>query len=155
MMWTIALGDRITRHAGAIALALTIFLAAGSVALAQTAGGGGEQQPIRLEGYWNGTQADKDVIGVITVSPDGKEKRSFGVTALQAYEPEEEGMSVLRDTSLEPITLLLRGTEPMRSRFMTASPNDKVVALGVYQPGSANFILNSVDVAAKKTKGDK
>ena len=144
-MWTIGLGNRIRRHVGATTLALTI-LAVASVALAQ---GGGVGRPVRLEGYWTGTQADKDVIGVITVSADGKETRSFGVTALQAYGPEEEGIGVLRPSSLQPITLLLRGDGAMIRRFMTAPPNDKVIALGVYRPGAGNFILTSVAVAAK------
>ena len=147
MMSTIARGDRIRRHVGATTLALTI-LAVASVALAQGPGGGAER-PVRLEGYWSGTKADKDVIGVITVSADGKEKRSFAVTALQAYAPEEEGIDVLRPSSLQPITVLLRGDDTMIRRFMTAAPDDTVIALGVYQPGAGNLILTSVAVGAK------
>ena len=147
MISTIALGDRIARHVGATTLALTI-LAAASVAFAQP----GVGRPVRLEGYWSGTQADKSVIGVITVSTDAKEKRSFGVTALQAFEPEEEGMHVLEPSSLQSITVLLRGDEAMIRRFMTASPDEKVVTSGVYRPDSGDFILTSVDVAARTGK---
>ena len=147
MMSTIALADRIARHVGATTLALTI-LAAASVAIAQP----GVGRPVRLAGQWSGTPADKGVIGVITVSPDGREKRSFGVTALQGYEPEEEGMHVLEPSSLQPITLLLRGDAAMIRRFMTASPDEQVVTLGIYRPDSGDFILTSVDVAARTGK---
>ena len=147
MMSTIALGGRITRHIGATTLALTILVAA-SGALAQPGAG----RPVHLEGHWSGTQPDKGVIGVITVSTDGKEKRSFGVTALQAMEPEEEGMHVLEASSLQPTTVLLRGDEAMIRRFMTASPDEKVVTSGVYRPDSGDFILISVGVAARTGK---
>jgi len=147
MMSTIAPRSRITRHVGATILALTI-LAAASAALAQIGGGAG--RPVRLEGCWNGTPSDKDVIGVITVSANGTDRRSFGVTALQAYDPPDEGIDVLRPSSLEPITLLLRADEAMRNRFMTASPNKIVVAFGVYRPDSGDLILSSVDVTAKR-----
>lgn len=149
MSSTITLGDRVARHVGAATLALTI-LAAASVALAQP----GVGRPVHLEGYWGGTEANKDVIGVITVSPDGKEKRSFGVTALQAFEPEEEGMHVLEPSSLQPITALLRGDEGMIRRFMTASPDEKVVTSGVYRPDSGDFILGSVSVVPRTGKSN-
>jgi len=103
-------------------------------------------RPIRIEGYWDRARSERDVIGEVTVSAEGNERRRFGVTALQAYKPEEEGIQVLRHTSLQPSTLLLRGRKEMVERFMGAGRNDKVVAFGVYRPASADLELSSVEL---------
>lgn len=113
-------------------------------------------RPIRLEGYWDRPRSAPEVLGEITLSPDGRTRRSFGVTALQAYKPPEEGVQVLRHTSLQPITLLLRGREEMVQRLLKARTDEKVVAYGVYQAGSATFTLASVEIAeAPRTDGTR
>ena len=103
-------------------------------------------RPIRLEGYWERSRAERDVIGEVTISASGRAPRRFGVTALQAYQPEEEGMQVLRFTSDHPATLLARGDAV--DRLWAAPRNRKLVAFGTYMAGSGLFVVGSVDVAA-------
>jgi hypothetical protein len=105
-------------------------------------------RPVRLEGYWNRSRADTGIIGDLTISADGKDKRAFGVTAAQAYQPPEEGVQIFRASSLSPVTLLLRGRQEMVQRFLGAGPEEKIVALGVYVPGPAQLVLNSVEIVA-------
>jgi hypothetical protein len=105
-------------------------------------------RPVRLEGYWNRSRADAGIIGDLTISADGRDKRAFGVTAAQAYQPPEEGVQIFRASSLSPVTLILRGREEMVRRFLDAGPQDKIVALGVYVPGPAQLVLNSVEIVA-------
>jgi hypothetical protein len=104
-------------------------------------------RPIRIEGSFGATQADKEVIGEIMVG-DGTPRR-FGVTELQAYKPEEEGISVLRHSALQPITLRLQGDEKLVRKFMSAPDDAKVVAFGVYRPGTGNCVLMSVEIVDK------
>lgn len=102
-------------------------------------------RPVRLEGYWERTRAERDVIGEITISAEGRENRRFGVTALQAYQPEEEGMQVFRFTSDHPATLVARGNGVGR---LFAAPRDrKIVVFATYTAGSGLFVVGSVDVA--------
>jgi hypothetical protein len=102
-------------------------------------------RPIRLEGYWERSTAERDVIGEVTISAPGRAARRFGVTALQAYQPEEEGMQVLRFTSDHPATLLARGDAV--DRLWAARRDRKLVAFGTYAAGSGLFVVGSVDVA--------
>jgi hypothetical protein len=104
-------------------------------------------RPIRIEGYWDRTKADPAVIGEVTISADGRDRRTFGATAVQAYKPEEEGMAALRHTALQP-ALLLRGKDDLIRKLYAAGPGDKVTILGVYGAGAATLTLNSVDVAS-------
>ncbi len=110
-------------------------------------GDAGPSRPIRLEGYWDRTEVEPPVLGQITVSPDGRSRRAFGVTALQAYKPPEEGMHVLRHSSLQPVTLTLRGRDEMVERFAKARPDERIVAYGVYRAASGTFTLDSIEIA--------
>jgi hypothetical protein len=101
-------------------------------------------RPVRLEGYWDRTRAAPDVIGDVTISAEGRPARRFGVTAVQAYKPEEEGMQIFRFTSDHPATLLARGDAV--GRFFAAPPDRKVVVFGTYTAGSGLFVVGSVDV---------
>ena len=101
-------------------------------------------RPIRLEGYWERTRAAPDVIGEITISADGRPPRPFGVTALQAYQPAEEGMQIFRFTSDHPATLVARGDAV--DRLFAAARDRKVVAFGTYAAGSGMFVVGSVDL---------
>jgi hypothetical protein len=102
-------------------------------------------RPIRLEGYWDRTRADHEVIGEVTVSAEGYPPRRFGVSALQAYKPEEEGMQVLRFTSDHPATLVARGDAV--DRFFAAPKGRKVTVFASYTAGSGLFVVGSVEVA--------
>jgi hypothetical protein len=104
-------------------------------------------RPVRIEGYWDKTKDDPKVIGEVTLSFEGKDRRRFGITAIQAYKPEEEGMAVLRHTSLQP-ALLVRGPKPMVDKLASAPPDQKVTILGVYNAGSGTLVLSSVDVGS-------
>lgn len=104
----------------------------------------GPNRPIRIEGYWGRTRADPEVIGEVTISAQGRPPRILGVTALQAYQPEEEGMQVLRFTSDHPATLLARGDAV--DRLFSAAPNRKLIAFGTYMRGSGLFVVGSVDL---------
>ncbi len=101
-------------------------------------------RPIRIEGYWGRTRSDPEVIGEVTISAKGRPTRVLGVTALQAYQPEEEGMQVLRFTSDHPATLLARGDAV--DRLFSAAPDRKLVAFGTYMRGSGLFVVGSVDL---------
>jgi hypothetical protein len=113
-------------------------------ALAQLQFGQPPNRPIRLEGYWERTRADREVIGEIMISAPGRAPRRFGVAALQAYQPEEEGMQVLRFTSDHPATLLARGDAV--DRLWEVKKDEKLRAFGTYAAGSGLFVVGSVDV---------
>ncbi len=138
-----------TRVSVAAGLALSGAIAAlsiGAIAVAQSFPGDHvPARPIRLEGSWGHTNAEPQVIGEVTLSRDGKDRRTFGVTAIQAYDPEEEGMQILRHSSLQP-TLLLRGRDEMIARLYAAKPDQKVTLDGVYGAGNGNLTLSSVEV---------
>ena len=102
-------------------------------------------RPVRIEGYWGRTKAEKAIIGEVTLTADGRDRRTFGATAVQAYKPEEEGMAALRHTSLQP-ALLLRGSADLITKLYQASPDRKVTIFGVYGAGAATLTLSSVDV---------
>jgi hypothetical protein len=104
----------------------------------------GPNRPIRIEGYWGRTRSDPEVLGEVTISAQGRPARRLGVTALQAYQPEEEGMQVLRFTSDHPATLLARGDAVYR--LFSAAPDRKLVAFGTYMRGSGLFVVGSVDL---------
>ena len=137
----------VARRVGGALVAL-VLLATPLAALAQRppAGASGVSRPVRFEGFWERTRAAREVIGEITISSDGERRRSFGVTALQAYIPEEEGLHVFRHSSLQPVTLFLRGDRNLITRFMTAPPDRKITAFGVYRGGSGAFVLTSVEL---------
>lgn len=101
-------------------------------------------RPIRIEGYWGRTRSDPEVIGEVTISAQGRPPRSLGVTAIQAYQPEEEGMQIVRFTSDHPATLLARGDAV--DRLFSAAPDRKLVAFGTYMRGSGLFVVGSVDL---------
>jgi hypothetical protein len=106
---------------------------------------GGPGRPIRLEGYWDRTRAEHDVIGEVTIAAKGREPRRFGVTAVQAYHPEEEGMQLFRFTSDHPATLLARGNAV--PRLFSYASDRKLIVFATYVPGSGIFVVGSVDVA--------
>jgi len=103
-------------------------------------------RPIRLEGFWDRTRADRDVIGEVTISAPGRTPRRFGVTAIQAYQPEEEGMQIFRSTSDHPATFIARGDAV--DRLWEAPKDRKMVIFGTYMAGSGLFVVGSVDLAA-------
>lgn len=103
-------------------------------------------RPVRLEGYWDRTRADASILDDLVISADGRTKRSFGVTAAQAYKPEEEGVQIFRGSTLQPIAILLRGGQDLTRRFLDAGPEDKVVAFGLYYAGPAQLVLSSVEI---------
>jgi hypothetical protein len=103
-------------------------------------------RPVRLEGYWDRTRSEPGIIGEIVVGTSGADKRSFGVSAAQAYQPEEEGAQIFRGSTLQPVTLLLRGPRESVRRFLDAAPGDKIVAFGLYYAGPAQLVLSSVEL---------
>jgi hypothetical protein len=135
----------------ALLIAVVVLLAGGDCALAQRFPLESlPERPIRLEGYWDRTRDDRDVIGDLVVSTNGRAKRRFGVTAVQAYKPEEEGMQLFRFTSDHPVTLLVRGDDETVRRFFEAPSDRKVIAFGTYNRGSGTFVLGSVDVGERR-----
>ena len=124
-------------------LSALVWLASARPASAELAA----SRPLRLEGSFDVVASGDDVLDVVTISADGRERRPFAVRTLQAYKPEEEGAQVLRPSSLHPITLLLRGTPALVDAFIAAAPGQHVVVYGVYRGGSGTFVLMSVDVA--------
>jgi hypothetical protein len=109
-------------------------------------GAGALGRPIRLEGYWGRTRQDPGVLAEVSVGRTGRQPRNFGVTAVQAYHPEEEGPHIFRFTSDHPVTLLVRGDEDTVRRFMEAPPDARIRAFGTYSAGSGLFVLGSVEV---------
>lgn len=105
----------------------------------------GHPRPIRIEGYWERGKADAAIIAEVTISAAGHPRRAFGISALQAYKPAEEGAHILRHSNQRPITLLLTGHKEMIERFLTARPDQKVVALGLYRAGAGQLVLSSVE----------
>jgi hypothetical protein len=103
------------------------------------------ERPIRLEGFWDRTRADAGVIGDLMISIDGRTKRRFGVAAVQAYKPEEEGMQIFRFTSDHPVTLLLRGDRDTVDRFFDVPRDRKLRAFGTYNRGSGTYVLGSFE----------
>jgi hypothetical protein len=104
-------------------------------------------RPIRIEGYWGRERDAPKVLDVVTfTSSNGGPRRIFGVTALQAYKPEEEGVQVLRHSGLQPAIRVL-GPEDLVHRFMNPPDGTKVVAFGVYRPGGGTLTLTSVEVS--------
>ena len=128
----------------AVAFAGALFPPATSLARRM---GGGAPRPIRIEGYWDRHRTDPGILEDVTISAPGHAKRDFGIAALQAYKPEEEGPQVLRHSSLEPVTLLLTGRKEMVEQFMTARPDQKITALGLYRAGPGQLVLSSVEIA--------
>jgi hypothetical protein len=129
-------------------LSMVLGLAAGSTPAAASEFIGG--RPLRIEGYFDPKPGAPDVLEEITVSADGRERRRFGVTKLQAYKPEEEGVQVLRPSTLQPVTLLLRGSDDFVRRFMGAGAEERVVVYGVYLGGPGNFTPSSVEVLPRE-----
>lgn len=139
-------GRTVRMGARVLAVACLIVASLVAAASAQFPLGGSPNRPIRLEGYWERTRAAPDVIGEITIAGTGRAPRRFGVTAVQAYQPEEEGMQIFRFTSDRPATLVARGDGVGR---LFAAPRDrKVVVFATYASGSGLFVVGSVDVAA-------
>ncbi|OQY64945.1 MAG: hypothetical protein B6D46_15925 [Polyangiaceae bacterium UTPRO1] len=123
-----------------VVIAMTLVTASASALMPDT-----EPRPIRLEGYWERTRAAPDVIGEVRIAAEGRQPRRFGVTAIQAYQPAEEGMQIFRFTSDHPATLLARGAGVER---LFAAPDDrKIVVFATYAAGSGLFVVGSVDVA--------
>jgi hypothetical protein len=110
-------------------------------------------RPIRMEGYWDRDESARAVIGTVTILADRGARRTFGITALQAYKPEEEGVQVLRHSALGP-GLRVIGPEEMVQRFLHAPPSEKVTVFGVYRPGSATLTVSSVEIGSKREKDD-
>jgi hypothetical protein len=106
-------------------------------------------RPIRLEGYVDPPSSSSRVLEEITISA-GRDRRRFGVTALQAYKPEEEGAQVLRHSTLRPVTLLLRGPREMVNDFAHAPPGARLTAFGVYMAGPGTLTLTSVEIAGRE-----
>lgn len=126
-----------------------VTILAALVAIATSAAAGpfaSVPRPIRLEGAFDRTRADPRVIGEITISAGGRESRRFGVTAVQAYKPEEEGMQIFRFTSDHPATLIARGDAV--GRLFATAPDRSLTVFGTYTAGSGLFVVGSVDVAA-------
>ena len=108
---------------------------------------GGHPRPIRIEGYWERGTSYGPIIEEITISASGHDRRHFGISAIQAYKPEEEGAQILRHSSQRPSTLLLAGRKEMIESFMAARPDQKITAFGLYRAGAGQLILSSVEVA--------
>ena len=136
----------IDKTARALVLIAAFALLSATPAPARMGPGVATVRPIRIEGYWERPRSEHDVLDEITIAADGGARRQFGVTALQAYKPEEEGAQVLRHSTLQPVTLTLQGRKEMIERFMHAGRDDKIVALGAYRAGSARLVLSSVEV---------
>jgi hypothetical protein len=130
----------------AVVATLAIMLAVTVCARAEFPGDQVPVRPVRLQGYWGRTKAEQAVIGELTLTAGGRDKRTFGITGVQAYNPEEEGMSVLRHTSLQP-ALLLRGSDDLVKKLYGATPQQKVTIFGVYGAGAGTLTLSSVEVA--------
>ncbi|MBI3768164.1 MAG: hypothetical protein HY271_06655 [Deltaproteobacteria bacterium] len=106
-------------------------------------------RPIRIEGYWGRDRRAPGVLDGIAISSNrGGPRGTFGVTALQAYKPEEEGVQVLRHSGLQP-SLRLLGHDDMIRRFVEAPTTEKVVAFGVYRPATGTLVLSSVEVTGE------
>lgn len=133
-----------------VAMTLLLALASPSVAVAFDTTFAG--RPLRLEGYVDPPARSPHVLEEITISK-GRERRRFGVTALQAYKPEEEGAQVLRHSTLRPVTLLLRGPREMVDRFADAPHGARLIAFGVYLAGAGTLTLTSVEIAGRE-RGD-
>ncbi len=131
-------------------LALLVLLAAAGRATGQLPWEAMPVRPIRLEGYWDRTRDDAAVLGDVVVAAGGRAKRRFGITAVQAYKPEEEGIQIFRFTSDHPATLLVRGERDAVRRFFEAPSDRKVIAFGTYNPGSGTFALGSVEVGERR-----
>jgi hypothetical protein len=110
-------------------------------------------RPLRIEGYWDRDKSDPAVIGTVTILATGDTRRTFGITALQAYKPEEEGAQVLRHSALGP-GLRAIGADDMVQRFLHTPPSEKVTVFGVYRPGSATLTVSSVEIGRKRHKDD-
>src|SRR5512140_3815643 len=151
---TALLHARSTRAVATVTRAIAVL---GAVALttpprarAQLPGDVAPVRPVRIEGYWNRDRRAPGVLdGITIVSDDGGTRRTFGVTALQAYKPEEEGVQVLRHSSQQP-GLRLLGRREMVRRFMNAPETEKVVAFGVYRPATGTLTLSSVEVGGQR-----
>ena len=134
-----------------VVIALTVamiaaVLAVPSLARAQPSGDVAPIRPIRMEGYWNRDRRAPGVLDGLTFTSEiGGPRRTFGVTRLQAYKPEEEGVQVFRHSGLLPSIRVL-GQSDMVRRFITAPETEKVVAYGVYRPASGTLTLSSVEV---------
>jgi hypothetical protein len=125
------------------------LLATPQPARAQRSGDVAPIRPIRLEGYWNRDQRAPGVLDGLTFTSDqGGPHRTFGVTRLQAYKPEEEGTQVLRHSGLLPSIRVL-GRSDMVRRFINAPETEKVIALGVYRPATGTLTLNSIEVGGR------
>ena len=131
----------------AIAFAGALFPPATS--LARRMGGGGPR-PIRIEGYWDRHRTDPGILEDVTISAPGHAKRDFGIEVRCGgfrVVFEEEGPQVLRHSTLRPVTLLLSGEKAMIERFMTARPDQKITAFGLYRAGPGQLVLSSVEIA--------
>jgi len=105
-------------------------------------------RPIRIEGYWERDAGAPGVLeGIHVTSSVGGSPRIFGVTTLQAYKPDEQGVQVLHGTPGE-VSIRLLGNEALIRRFLDAPGTKKVVAHGVYRAATSTLILDSVTVGA-------
>jgi hypothetical protein len=136
----------------ASALCVTTIAVVLAVPLAARAQGSGDVapiRPIRMEGYWNRDRRAPGVLDGLTFTSDqGGPRRTFGVTRLQAYKPEEEGVQVFRHSGLLPSIRVLGQTDMVR-RFINAPETEKVIAYGVYRPATGTLTLNSVEVGGR------
>jgi hypothetical protein len=129
--------------AGAAALAALPVLAQ-----AQVPGEVAPMRPIRMTGYWDRGRSAPGVLEGVGISTDGGTPRTFGITALQAYKPEEEGPQVLRHSGLQP-SLRLLGPADMVRRLMSAPSTERIVLYGVYRPGTGTIAVGSVQVGSE------
>jgi len=103
-------------------------------------------RPVRFEGYWNRSHGAPGVLEDLTFTSEiGGPYRPFGVTHMQAYKPDEQGLEVFRQSGLLP-SIRVMGNHDMVARFITAPETQKVVVYGVYRPDAATLTLNSVEV---------
>jgi hypothetical protein len=104
------------------------------------------QRPIRMVGYWERDRGAPKVLEAIRiVSTEGGPPRLFGITALQAYKPEEEGPQVLRHSGPRA-TLRVLGAKAVVDRLLNAPATERVTIYGVYNPGTDTITLNSVEI---------
>lgn len=130
---------------GAIAALMAIMLVP-TIGLTRAPAKVAPPRPIRIEGYWERDARAPGVLeGIHVTSSAGGSPRIFGVTALQAYKPDEEGVDVLRHAASE-VSIRLLGDEALIRRFMDAPGTKKVVAHGVYRAATGTLILDSVKV---------